>query len=279
MYQLENIEVSTVVKRPSQHCKTPYVADIMINGTETMGHTAALGCSGLCDKDAIVYVTKNKNQKNICSHRIDLAKYKEGNRCIIVGINPKLAETIINTCLEQSKTSFLPNVQSFEREKEYLNSRFDFCGTDAQGKHFVMEVKNVPLADYVDVPKKDKKKALDQVKNKVFQNKIAYFPDGYRKQTKDVVSPRALKHVHDLTEITRTTNSRAILCFVTQRLDVCCFQPSNIDPEYKQAVQNAWLYGVEIKCVQVYWTAKGVCHYVCDNLPINLFETFGPYQL
>ena len=97
MYQLENIEVSTVVKRPSQHCKTPYVADIMINGTETMGHTAALGCSGLCDKDAIVYVTKNKNQKNICSHRIDLAKYKEGNRCIIVGINPKLAETIINT--------------------------------------------------------------------------------------------------------------------------------------------------------------------------------------
>ena len=28
--------------------------------------------------------------------------------------------------------------------------------------------------------------------------KIAYFPDGYRKTKKEPVSPRAIKHLHDL---------------------------------------------------------------------------------
>ena len=30
------------------------------------------------------------------------------------------------------------------------------------------------------------------------------------------------------------------MCFVIQRDDVVSFQPSNIDPIYKKAVQDAW---------------------------------------
>ena len=45
-----------------------------------------------------------------------------------------------------------------------------------------MEVKNVPLAKL----------------NKSTNEMISFFPDGYRKSKKDVVSPRALKHIQEL---------------------------------------------------------------------------------
>ena len=280
LFQLPNVKKTVVVKRPSLLCKTPYVADVYVDvNTTTMAHTPALGCSGLCDKDAIVYVTNMKNTNTKCTHRIDLAKYQEGNKCTIVGINPNLAETVVKECLQQSTTSFLPNIRSFDTQQTFLNSRFDFCGIDCNGNNFVLEVKNVPLADYVDAPKKDKKKALEQIKNKIYQNKIAYFPDGYRKLSNDVVSPRALKHVQELTEIAQNTKTRAILCFVVQRSDVSTFQPSNIDMQYKNAVQNAWMKGVEIRCIQVAWNAEGICSFVRDNIPIHIFDTYGPYQL
>lgn len=181
--------------------------------------------------------------------------------------------------MQQSKTTFLPNVLSFDTQQTFLNSRFDFCGKDKDGNDFVLEVKNVPLADYVDAPKKDKKKALEQVPKKIYEEKIAYFPDGYRKLSDDVVSPRALKHVQELTQIAQNTKTRAILCFVVQRSDVSRFQPSNIDMQYKKAVQDAWLKGVEICCIQVYWNAQGICSFIRDTIPIHIFDTYGPYQL
>ena len=43
-------------------CKTPYVADVLLDdGTLTLAHTASLGCCGLCDKDAYVYMIKIDN--------------------------------------------------------------------------------------------------------------------------------------------------------------------------------------------------------------------------
>ena len=52
-----------VVKRPSKNCKTPYVADIILNtddvntedvNTEFLGHTPCLGCCGLVEKECEV---------------------------------------------------------------------------------------------------------------------------------------------------------------------------------------------------------------------------------
>ena len=42
------------------------------------------------------------------------------------------------------------------------------------------------------------RKYKNEIKNKKFNDKIAYFPDGYRKNSTDVVSPRALKHIEEL---------------------------------------------------------------------------------
>ena len=109
-----------------------------------------------------------------------------------------------------------------------------------------------------------------------YNDKISYFPDGYRKSNVDVVSPRALKHVQELETIATTTDKRAILCFVIQRTDIKQFQPSNIDLTYKAAVQKAWLNGVEIKTIVAKWTPQGKCYFVRNDLPICLFEEEGP---
>ena len=52
------------------------------------------------------------------------------------------------------------------------------------------------------------------------------------------ISERALKHIRELEEIKRTTNKRAIICYVIQRNDVKSFEPSACDPIYKSAVDR-----------------------------------------
>ena len=133
-----------------------------------------------------------------------------------------------------------------------------------------MEVKNVPLADYVDCSTKERKSIDIKSLNKKFNEKISYFPDGYRKKAKDTVSPRALKHIQELETIVKTMdNIRCILCFVVQRDDSCVFQTSILDPIYKDAVKKAYDSGVEIICLQTRWTENGECYYN-KMLPLNL---------
>jgi DNA-binding sugar fermentation-stimulating protein len=263
-----------VVKRPSKSCKTPYVADVILENEETeiLAHSPALGCCGLSDKDSSIIVTpiKNKNKNAVCSHRIQLAKYEEEDKegSVIVGINPKLAETIAEECIKNNCLSFLQNVISYSRETKILNSRFDFTGLDENGTPFIMEIKNVPLAYYVDVPNKERKNHKEFIDSCDFNDKIAYFPDGYRKAKKDIVSPRALKHIQELEEIKKTSITRCILCFVVQRSDVKYFQPSNLDPTYKEAVRSASKNGVEIRVIKTSWDNACNCKFVCDDLPV-----------
>ena len=285
IYHLSRTFSTVIEKRPSAFCKTPYVADITIDGNSVMAHTPALGCCGLSDKGSRVIVTtmepkhqKQKQKQSTCSYRVELAKLEERGHEIFIGINPKLAETLVYHTLEQNRFQFLHNRLSFKREVTYLNSRFDFAGEDSTGRPFVMEVKNVPLADYVDVPKKERAKYNGIERRRCYDEKIAYFPDGYRKNSTEVVSPRALKHIEELTTLKTTTNHRTILCFVVQRTDVMHFQPSNIDLTYKAAVQEAWQKGVEIYAVQYEWTEAGECRFVKDHLPVCLFDTYGPFR-
>ena len=273
-----------ITKRPSQFCKTPYVADVTLNdrvddNNKIMAHSPSLGCCGLAEAGSNVIMTKVKDQKKQkCSHTVQLAVYSECDNNVIIGINPKLGETIAEQSLVNNCILNLTNVMSYHREVTILNSRFDFAGKDSTGKPFVMEIKNVPLADYVDVSKKDRKLYESMLAtNKPSNDKIAYFPDGYRKKNTDVVSPRALKHVQELEHIAITSNGnvRAILCFIIQRDDVKHFQTSNTDVIYKDAVHKAHKNGVEIKTIQVKWNSSGECHFVKNNLPILLHDEDG----
>lgn len=237
------LEKAIIIKRPSATCKTPYVADITINDTNTMAHTPALGCCGLNDKDANVYVLPMTKPKT-CTHSVELALTSDN---VLVGTNPKLAETLVENSLNNNFITGLQNIKSYKREHSFKNSRFDFHGFDEDGKEFFMEVKSVPLA------RSDKR----------VEKKMAYFPDGYRKSKKDTISPRALKHITELEEIKleNPDNVRCILCFVIQRDDVDGFMVSEDDPIYRDAVMDAYVNGVEVLALVIKWTPEGVAYF------------------
>lgn len=278
LYRIEGLVQGTIVKRPSAVIKTPYVADVRISENDALrlGHSLSLGCCGLCDTGAIVYMSpaaesraktkKIEEGKSVCDYSIQLSQTSEG---IIVGINPKIAEHIANTCLQ--KTGIIPglSVQSYRREmpvkiEGHVDSRFDFGGVLDNGRPFIMEVKAVPLADYANAPTKEKQ--LMDFRGRPIGSKIAYFPEGWRKKASDTVSPRALKHIQELTYIQQNTDTHCILCFIVQRGDAERFELSATDPEYKAAVESGIAAGVQVVAIMVDWTIEpggiGVARYI-----------------
>ena len=283
LFKVDNLIEGQVVKRPSKYIKTPYVADILCLDTqdEVLGHTASLGCCGLADVNASVLMapspdskSKPKNQTNMkCSHTVYLSVLRSNENEQIIGIHPKLAEHLTESALKNNCLSKLQNVKRYRREtaiyiKDKIDSRFDFTGVDQNGIPFIMEVKNVPLADYEDVTAKERGKM--DFTGRDFNSKVAYFPDGYRKKSSDPVSPRALKHIRELTLIKSETEIRCIMCYVIQRTDVNRFQPSVIDPEYREAFLKALEAGIEIITMVISWTKEGEAYFIRDDLPISL---------
>lgn len=274
LYTFNKLFTASIIKRPSKHIKSPYVADICLENTTTecLGHTPSLGCCGLSDKGEKVLVSKLGNTTK-CDYRVELAIVKTKGFTIYVGISPKLAESIAQKALQNNLIQNL-QVKTLNREKTIMNSRFDFLGKTVNDKYYICEVKTVPLADYADAEKKE----LTQMDfhNKKYNEKIAYFPDGYRKTKNRPISERAVKHVNELRKIKEINNDiRCILLFVVQRTDVKWFQPSRRDPIYLNALQNAWQSGVEIKCLQVKWNENGCCNYYTNDLPIMLYDDYN----
>jgi len=283
--KLDDLIEGKVVKRPSKIIKSPYVADIIPltldsdkQNQEILGHTASLGCCGLADVGATILMSKiqPKDNKNIkekpkCEYRVYLSCFidKERNQQTIVGIHPKLAEDLTEQALTGNYLSKLQNVKTYKREtviyvEDKVDSRFDFSGIDENGLPFIMEVKNVPLADYEDITAIERKKR--NYDGCGFASKVAYFPDGYRKKATDTVSPRALKHIRELTLIKKESKTRCIMCYVIQRTDVDRFTISVLDPQYREAVRFAIENGVEIITMVVNWTHDGTAYFVKDDL-------------
>jgi len=297
--KLDHLTGGIIVKRPSKIVKSPYVADIILltpdsdkQNEEILGHTASLGCCGLADTGAKILMAKiqNKNktknkqsspnneatlEKPKCEYRVYLSSFidKERNQETIIGIHPKLAEDLAQQALTKNYLSKLQNIKSYKREtviyvEDKVDSRFDFTGIDENGLPFIMEVKNVPLADYEDITAIERKKK--NYNGRDFGSKVAYFPDGYRKKVTDTVSPRALKHIRELTLIKKESKTRCIMCYVIQRTDVDRFTISVIDPEYREAVKNAIENGVEIITIVVKWTTDGEAYFVKDDLHVDI---------
>jgi DNA-binding sugar fermentation-stimulating protein len=283
LMKIDDLIEGIIVKRPSKIIKSPYVADIIHitkQNEEILGHTASLGCCGLADVGATILMTKiptkttkTTKEKPKCSYRVYLSRFidKERNQETIVGIHPKLAEDLTEQALTKNYLSNLQNIKSYKREtviyvEDKVDSRFDFSGIDKNGIPFIMEVKNVPLADFEDITVSERKKR--NYSDRIFGNKVAYFPDGYRKKTTDTVSPRALKHIRELTLIKKESKTRCIMCYVIQRTDVDRFTISVIDPEYREAVRVAIQNGVEIITMVIEWTRDGAAYFVKNDLPL-----------
>ena len=277
--KIDNLVEGKIIKRPSKLVKSPYVADVIINNDEVLAHTASLGCCGLCETGSSILFVPIKSKKpdsdsKRCIYSAHLSIINEKSHEIIIGVHPKLAEVIVENCITNNYLSILKDIKKYKREvplflENKVNSRFDFAGIDKNNIPFIMEVKNVPLADYEDICSKDRKnKCYD---DRPYNTKVAYFPDGYRKKATDSVSPRALKHIKELTLIKKESITRCIMCYVIQRTDVNCFQPSIIDTQYREAFKEAVDAGVEIITLVVNWTREGEVYFVRDDLPITPF--------
>lgn len=276
LHQLTNVIEGTVIKRPSKYIKTPYVADIEVhiddsNFTEDiLGHTPSLGCCGLVDTGATILLTESCSDKSKCSHIVQLSSINNStntsiSKPLIIGVNPKLAEILAESALKNNCLSKLLNIKSYKKETTVyiegkVDSRFDFSGIDENGIPFLMEVKTVPLSSPPSLLSKG--------------NGISYFPDGFRKKVTDTVSPRALKHIQELTLIKRETKVRCLMCYVIQRSDTHMFMPSPADPAYRKAFYEAMKAGVEIITLQIDWQlekdlAVAKAYFVRDDLPIS----------
>jgi len=281
--KIDGLIKGIVAKRPSYLIKSPYVADINLSDAniEVLAHTPALGCCGLADKGATIYMTPSnsksnpKNQLGLkCEYTIYLSEIVEKEKNVIIGIHPKTAEKLVLSAVNNNYISSLKNVKRIRAETclyipDKVDSRFDFTGVDENNIPFIMEVKNVPLADYEDCDKKERSKM--DFTNRDWNSKVAYFPDGYRKTKTDTVSPRALKHIKELTYLKKEEpNLRCIMCYVIQRIDANRFQPSVIDPEYRESFLEARNAGVEIITMVVNWTEDGEAYFVRDDLPISI---------
>ena len=240
LYKTKHLFKAKIIKRPSSSIKSPYVADIqlvdddydVIDFNIYLAHCPSLGCCGLSDNGSIVLVSEN-NGKTKTKYAVELCIFNETKNDIsitqYISLKPKTAEYISYEILKNNllKNSF--DFKNIEREKVFENSRFDFLCTDNYDNKYIFEIKTVPLAYYVDVPKKQYKNYTDIIDKTYINDKISYFPDGYRKNANEPVSPRALKHIQELEKIHIEKNINCTLLYIVQRTDVCVFQTSNID--------------------------------------------------
>ncbi len=273
LYKKDDLIRGQIVKRPSKRCKTPYVGDVIKTfqksfkskddnneeekkeEEEYLLHTPCLGCGGLCDagSEILMYPIKTK-----CKYRAFLSIVKEKNNTIYVGIEPNSAEVITELALKKNYIKELQNIKSYKTQTKIGKSRFDFSGVDENGVEFILEVKNVPCAYYENVATEKERKNIDSSKYK-WNDKIGIFPIGKINRKTKTISERALKHIRELEEIKRTTNKRAIICYVIQRNDVKSFEPSACDPIYKSAVEKAIKNGVEMIVLKVKWDNNNNC--------------------
>lgn len=283
LFNQQGLILASVVNRPSKTIKTPYVADILIldeeyalknnlSLTDTyLCHTPALGCGGLVEKSKHIMVYPNLNPKSSTKFICYLGVYEDVNiGTQFVGVYPTSAEKIVENCLMNDKLNLLKiDKQRLKTQYTIGESRFDFHGFNTLNKEFILEVKSVPIARYIDDYDKNLKK-VDYTKFN-FNEKIALFPVGFQKKKYDVISERALKHLNHLQQL-KQENSELLtyICYVIQRKDVKEFQASCIDPIYKQALKNASENGVQIITIVVDWNSKGDCIFITDTLKIVL---------
>ena len=245
LYKFDHCEIATCTARPSKTCKSPYVADIVLNGTTFLAHTPALGMDGYVSPDRKLLVAHSLNPKGTCKYSV-LASY-DSNSDIYVGANPLHANKAFHQGLKLGlfETQF-GHVESITPEycPDNSESRFDFKIIDNQGKVTYVEVKSVLIA----------------------RNNVGIFPVGNKKN--GTVSERANKHVTELTTFAKSNVNTAVV-FMVLRDDVTSFAPNKEkDPLFAEILTRAYKSGVNIFAFQCAVNSNGI--FYKGTLPVHL---------
>jgi DNA-binding sugar fermentation-stimulating protein len=283
LFNATKFRKALVINRPSKKIKSPYLADIKLFDDannlidiEHLAHSPTLGCNGMISSNVIVYVTENNDEKDEKrKSKYTIFNIQISNPEIIIGVHPMTANAIFENILKNNIIDEFKNAINIKREVKILNSRIDFY-CEIEGKRIFLEVKNVPIADYINSPienKKDKenKNSIPDFLEYNQYEKIGLFPFGYRKKKEDLISPRAYKHLEDLIEIQKKENHQAYLIYIIQRTDVKYFSPSLIDKTYYDKVYEAIDNGVKVIPLLVNWKDERVYfNKIAEFLPKNI---------
>jgi DNA-binding sugar fermentation-stimulating protein len=311
--QILGITKGRILSRPSVKLSKENISDVLIlkDNTYILTHTPSYGCTGLANSGGDVFVAPcppdvdgegdemsmvTENGETF-THTIFLSEFTEKpDNHQIIGINPKIAIELMESILEKNLISCLPGVKEIKRNVSMflegkVDSSFSFVGICDDDVPFVMEVSNVPFAEYKteDLPAikamKDRQRERimraieiamasedtlipqssgDEEDDSFYNLKTSYFPEVNHK----CVSPELIKRINEMANIAKESSVRCILGYVVQRTDIHQFEISSHNKEYYNAVANAVASGVFIVPVIVSWTAEGVSFFVTDQLPV-----------
>jgi len=233
------IEKVKIINRPSKKIKSPYMADIEINGNIELAHSPSLGLCGLITENVFVLVTKCKNECRKSKYTIELVQNTNPKKKNIwIGANPLYGNKIFYNFFD--KFDEFKDYKIKKSEIKVLHSRLDFLLTNNLEEKFYVEIKNVPLIDY-------------NIESKIIS---ATFPDGYKNSKNICISDRAFKHVEDLIHL-KKDGYRVSLVFIIQRDDAENFKPNyKRDKIYSDKLKEAHDNGVEIYAYKFKWTIK-----------------------
>jgi len=218
-----------------------------------------------------IIVPKKKNifKKNEIEDEDDDEYETEDNEQYIA-INPKLAIEITESLIEKKLITLLPPVKTFKRNvpmylEDKVDSVFSFIGFCEDNVPFIIEVNNVPYAEY-----KHGERRLEigpgnpptgNIKNRHF-TKTAYFPEKDCTNTEELI-----KRIKDLTTIKKESITRCYIAYIIERTDISHFEVSKYNAEYQEAVKTAMDNGVIVVPIVISWTNEGVALFVTDSLP------------
>jgi DNA-binding sugar fermentation-stimulating protein len=242
--------------------------------TIVLGHTPSLDCAGMIIPGSTVCCTKNLStttSKTAYSVQLCEELRDDEQNYVTVGCHPALAERAAGRLLE---LQLLPELGPYDvdnicTQQTYGRSRVDFTlsNADLDGSITLVEVKNCVGADYCEglVPAGRSDVGVYTRPAEGYL-RHAIFPHGHKKPGVGVVSDRAIKHIHELTNLHGTvdgTTGKAIsaaILFIVNRSDCAAFRPCHeACLLFAQVLLRAHLRGLTLIAKELVW-CDGKCH-------------------
>jgi len=257
IHRFKKTYIGEVLNRPAKKNKSPYLADVLIDGQKYMAHTPSLGLSGLIKTGSIVILEKNENQKNVSKYKIVSVKIREFEnnfKITYVGANPVLVNKLFQTCVIKNLIKF-PKIKTIEPEILFNDSRIDFRLTDKNNNIHIIECKYAPTVDYHPDHKPVKNVSVGDKYN---YQRASIFPDGWQYKKGSVVSERAIKHLKSLIKGV----SQGYKCYnfyFSLRDDVKYFRPNHEkDIIFTKLLKKAIKKGVIVKAFKLKYSKNNI---------------------
>jgi DNA-binding sugar fermentation-stimulating protein len=193
----------------------------------------------LVEKGKTIYVVKgNKSSKT--QYTAQLAECSDETGAYYVGIHPLVSQN--------AARELLTDISSDAVWKSEVvvdtHTRIDYVGICPNGKKIYVEVKTAMISTQCNVSRDSRR---------------AVFPEGYRKNKTDTISPRAVKHAEVLAELMKREDTEmCVLLFVVPRVD--CdggLDINDTDPIYRNAVREAQRAGVVVRAFSLNYSKDG----------------------